>query len=233
MRVIQTEDDVVRDSVVKATNSQNKMPPYSLRATDPIHHQIEELFKKYQLYYDRRKGFYKDKGKPISRIVSVTELLQAAIAVVAHRPDDARARPGDYITDDDKYASVFENDLPLGVYLSMVQIVRRVDDFLEFSNVDRGEQRNLKYYIAFYLVCVLADSLAPNPDEIIAIEESTLKDDLLRNIHARVLKKYQKLGADDTVARGPDLLRKLTTEMKKRRIGSGRIRLAARARDSK
>jgi hypothetical protein len=229
VRVIQTEDDVVRDSVVKATNSQNKMPPYSLRATDPIHHQIEELFKKYQLYYDRRKGFYKDKGKPISRIVSVTELLQAAIAVVVHRPDDARARPGDYITDDDKYASVFENNLPLGVYLSTVQIARRVDDFLESCNVERGEQRNLKYYVAFYVVCALTDSLAPNPEGIIAIEEGSIKDELLRDIYARVLNKYKKLGANDTVARGPDLLRKLRTEMKKRKIGSSRGRLTSRS----
>lgn len=64
VKVIVTADAVIQDSVVKATNSQNKMPPASLRATDPIHHKIEDLLKQYDLYYDRRKGFYKDKGKP-------------------------------------------------------------------------------------------------------------------------------------------------------------------------
>jgi hypothetical protein len=42
--------------------------------TDQIHRDIEELFKGSGLFYDRRKGFYKDQGKPIKKIVSVNLL---------------------------------------------------------------------------------------------------------------------------------------------------------------
>jgi hypothetical protein len=71
VRVIVTPDPTVQDAVIKATNSQTKLPDGSLRTTDPIHHRIEDLFKQADLYYDRRKGVYKDRGKPISKIVSV------------------------------------------------------------------------------------------------------------------------------------------------------------------
>lgn len=98
VRVIETQDAEVMDQVIRATNSQNRMQEASLRMTDPIHRQIEDLFEQYDLHYDRRKGFYKDQGEPINKIVSATALAQAVVSVLLLRPDDARARPGDYFT---------------------------------------------------------------------------------------------------------------------------------------
>ena len=94
VRLIETDDEITRDRVIRATNSQNKMEAASLRSTDPIHHEIEELMKQFSLYYDRRKGHYKDKGHPAQHIVSVMELTKAVIAIVVQRPDDARGRAG-------------------------------------------------------------------------------------------------------------------------------------------
>jgi len=54
VRIIETQDSTIRDK--KATNNQNKMPAASLRATDEIHGQIEELFKQSGFYYDRKEG---------------------------------------------------------------------------------------------------------------------------------------------------------------------------------
>lgn len=68
VKVIETADEVVRDAVIKATNSQNMMPPASLRATDPIHHQIEDFFKRYGLYYDRRRVSIRTLGSPSRRL---------------------------------------------------------------------------------------------------------------------------------------------------------------------
>jgi hypothetical protein len=64
VKVIQTGDKTVRDDVIRATNSQNKMPDEALRITDAIHRQIESLFLQYGLHYDRRKGQYRMKGNP-------------------------------------------------------------------------------------------------------------------------------------------------------------------------
>ncbi len=67
VRVLNITDEVVRNEVIKATNSQNSMQPSALRGTDNIHRQIEDLFSKYGFYYDRRPGFYRDKGVPIEK----------------------------------------------------------------------------------------------------------------------------------------------------------------------
>ena len=123
----QAPDKVVRDDVIRATNSQNKMPDEALRTTDPIHRQIEALFQQFELYYDRRRGQYKDEGKPIDQIVSVLELLQAVLAIVLKRPDDARARPRKYMRDDRLYTAVFgQQAFSLPVYLKSVLLQRKI-----------------------------------------------------------------------------------------------------------
>jgi hypothetical protein len=77
VRVLIITDEAAQDAVIRATNSQNQMQPSSFRMTDHIHRDIEGLFKSYELYYNRRKGFHKDQGRPIKRIVTVTSLTQA------------------------------------------------------------------------------------------------------------------------------------------------------------
>jgi len=214
IKVIETKDAVVSDAVIKATNSQNKMPAASLRATDPIHHQIEDLFKQYGFYYDRRKGYYKDKGKPASKIISVIGLLQAVVSIVLQRPDDARARPSDYINQDTKYELVFGlNSIPLGVYLACIQIVRRVEEFLRTTDLEAGDKRNLKYYIAFYAVCRLTGTREPTIEQIQKIDLEKIDDALLAQSLKVVKEKYQRLGADDSAAKGSDFLRQLRTRM--------------------
>jgi hypothetical protein len=63
VRVIVPSSDEVRDKIIKATNSQTQIPKSSLRATDPIHRQIETFLKTKNFFYDRRKNFYKNEGK--------------------------------------------------------------------------------------------------------------------------------------------------------------------------
>jgi hypothetical protein len=109
VRVIETTDQKTQDRIIKATNSQNKMQPASLRMTDQIHRDIEQVFKSEGLFYDRRKGFYKDQGQPIKTIVSVNAVAQGIISIMLQRPDDARARPGDYFKDENRYISIFAN----------------------------------------------------------------------------------------------------------------------------
>ena len=79
VRIIESKDEGIRDQIIKATNSQNKMPPEALRATDEIHRKIEEVFGQFGLYYDRRRGYYKDQRKPAAQIVSVRDVLQAIL----------------------------------------------------------------------------------------------------------------------------------------------------------
>ena len=149
VRVIETEDDDIQSQIIRATNSQNRMQPSQLRMTDQIHRDIEEVFKKSGFYYDRRKGFYKDQGKPAAKIISVNEAVQAVIAVLLAKPNDARARPGDYFKSDERYEMVFgSGTYPLPAYLNCVLMVRQVERNLRARGIARGDVNNLKYYVA-------------------------------------------------------------------------------------
>lgn len=44
LRIIVPDDENSRDRIILATNSQTAIPPVALRATDPIHRQIEMFF---------------------------------------------------------------------------------------------------------------------------------------------------------------------------------------------
>ena len=228
VRLITTTDTAIRDSVIRSTNSQNEMPEEALRATDPIHRQIETLFHRFDLYYDRRQGYYRDQGKPVAQIVSVVELVQALLAVVLRRPDQARGRPRDYIKKDDLYGSVFSKDKhDLNIYLKAMQIVRSINEFLDTLNLETVHRRNLPYYLSMYATCAkIGNAFAP-PHEILKLDVATLSTDFLTDCNTRVRKLYDKLAEKhavngekdyDALAKGQGqfLLKAINSELKRR-----------------
>jgi len=218
VRVIPTLDDVVRDTIIKATNSQNKMEPASLRATDPIHHQIEDLFKRYNLYYDRRKGYYKDKSRPARRIISVMEVVKATVCIVLQRPDDSRARSGDYIKDDRLYESIFgKNVLPLDIYLKCVQMVRRAESFLDSRDeLGKGDELNIRFYVAAEAACRACGDAKPSVDMLSALDPDTISDQLWLASFVHTWRLYTRMGKTDTVAKGSELNKKLRASARRR-----------------
>src|SRR5690606_41822907 len=53
----------------------------SLRATDKIQRDIEHILLNKDWFYDRRKNFYKNQGKPADRIVSLSFMYTAVYAL--------------------------------------------------------------------------------------------------------------------------------------------------------
>jgi hypothetical protein len=222
VRVIETSDQAVQDRIIRATNSQNKMQPASLRMTDPIHRDIEAMFKKVDLFYDRRKGFYRDQGKPLKKIVSVNTVAQAVISILLQRPDDARARPGDYFKDEAKYESVFGNSkIQINAYLHCLQMLRRVEEFIETTEMESRDEKNVKFYVTALLareVTGLEMPVGPKLPAISKVEDKTIAECL-----RRVLTIYSKLSRDtdrDAVARGAVMLKRINAQWKRRANGA-------------
>jgi hypothetical protein len=228
VRLITTTDTAIRDSVIRSTNSQNEMPEEALRATDPIHRQIETLFHRYNLYYDRRQGYYRDQGKPVAQIVSVVELVQAMLSVVLKRPDEARGRPRDYVKKDALYSSIFgKEQYNLNIYLQSTRIVRAVSDFLDALGLDTVHRRNLPFWLCMYATCAKIGSVYAPPGEILKLDVSTLTTDFLQDCYDRVFKQYDKLAEKhkvngerdyDALAKGQGgyFLKAITSELKRR-----------------
>jgi hypothetical protein len=233
VRVIKSTDKTTRDAIIKCTNSQNQMPAEALRTTDPIHRQLEQAFHTRQLYYDRRKGYYREKDKPVASIVSVVEVAQAMIAIVLQKPDDARARPKGYLQDDDKYYSIFgkkasgDDRYSLTLYLQVVQIARRAAIFLEVKEQDAVHRRNLLFYLATYAACEMTSSAYADPSAIEKGDLSKLTDQWLEKPWKAVRNKYEKLATSeakktngekdyDKVAKGPDLRKLIERDLRSR-----------------
>jgi AIPR protein len=199
--IVCPEDDPRRDKIIKATNSQTKIPALTLKATDQVHWNIEAYLKERDLYYDRRKNFYKNQGKPQSKIVSITELAQAMLAIKLARPDDARARPSSILTDKNDYERVFSTDIPLTLYYGVLQIMDKVESFLSGTDLSANEKTNLRYYLALYSVC-LSQGFAKLNDEVILAAADRLTEADIADALKRVKPIYEHAGGDDNAAKG-------------------------------
>jgi len=182
IRIIVTEDAEVRDRIIKATNFQTAIPPASLKATDRIQRDIEDYFNGHGWFYDRRKNYYKNTGKPISKIISIPVLAQAIMALVLREPDNARARPSSLIKRETDYSRVFDSAINPSVYLFCARVMKRVDSVIrgEFSTHTMQERSNLKFHAAMVLMTKLTHSKAYEATDIEQLSFEHVADELVK-----------------------------------------------------
>lgn len=208
VRILVTANQAARDAVIRATNRQTSVPVASLRATDDIQRQIESYFYDRGWFYDRRKNYYRNQGKPLDRIISIPYLAQTVMAMALGRPDYARARPSSLLKSDSDYERVFSSATPLPVYLWLARAQRRVDTFLQSSStpVSGSEFTNLHFYLAMLAATDLVGRPFNRPAHLenAAREEVFPTHNRLAELWARLreeFKRYQELhgvGPDQT-----------------------------------
>lgn len=81
VRVIVPTGSESLDRIIKATNSQTKIPDASLRATEKIHRDIGDYFKTEYLFYERRKNSYKNGNKPHDKIINIPHLAPSVMSI--------------------------------------------------------------------------------------------------------------------------------------------------------
>ena len=130
--IICDQKDVI-DRIIRATNSQNAIPSGVLRATDTIQRDIEQYFLNKGYYYDRRKNYYRNLGKPREKIISINLLSQCIVSLVLpeKNPSRARSNPTILIKKDEDYDRVFGGNYDFQVYLNAVLIFKKVDKELK------------------------------------------------------------------------------------------------------
>lgn len=210
VRVLCEENEEARDRIIRATNSQTSIPPASLRSSDEIHRNIEDFLKANGYYYDRKKNFYKNEGKPVSKIISIPFMAQAMMAITLLKPDGARARPSTLINSEADYRKIFSMDIPIDVYLKVVQIIKIVDTFLKPENctiqLERKTITNAKYYVAMLVGIALARSKEGIIERLAELPKIDIPTELLESSLNTVLSEYKRLGGTDQVAKGPNLV---------------------------
>ena len=210
VRILETEDPATRDRVIRATNRQTSVPEASLRATDDTQRRIEAFFASNDLYYDRRKNYYRNNGRPKDRIIGIPLLAQTVMAVGLSRPDDSRARPSSLLKSDQTYETIFSSGIPLEIYLWAANAQREVDAFLQTpeANVSTPERTNLRFHLVMLATTKLLGARVYSPKQLskIAVDARTLNEADLPACLVTLRKTMQKL--IDKSGESPDKIAK-------------------------
>ncbi|BDQ64983.1 AIPR family protein [Shewanella xiamenensis] len=213
VRVICEENEEARDRIIRATNSQTAIPPASLRSSDDIHRNIEDFLKSNGYYYDRKKNFYKNQGMPVAKIISISYMAQAMMAIMLLKPDSARARPSTLINSDVEYRKIFSLDKPIDIYLKAIQIMKAVETYLKPENCEIQLERkvitNIKFYVAMVASIKIAGTSQDIEKKISELPNVDISTEILNNSLKQVLAEFNELGATDQVAKGSALVAKI------------------------
>ncbi|MEA1086420.1 AIPR family protein [Sphingomonas sp. CD22] len=202
VRIIETEDEDVINSVIKATNYQTKVKPHSLRATENIHRKIEVFLAPHDVYYDRRRNFYKNAGKPASRTIGIDKMAQAVTAFYLEEPNVARARPTSLMKDP-YYGKIFpaEEPHPLKLYLVAAEALFAVNAFMNKSGYDRIYKNNLRFHTMTALSWKLCGSMSPTPEQVAKVTKKAIEKADIKKVADWVVSQFDLTAKTDAVAK--------------------------------
>lgn len=181
IRVILTpENDFRADQIIKATNSQTPLPSYALRATDQIHRDIEDYLKSKNLYYDRRKNYYKNIGKNTEQIISIQYMAQVINAILLRNPQISRSAPGSLVKKDNLYNKIF-GFKNIEIYAKSILYMKKILSIIKnyhSDNYKRHEKLDFQYHIGLK---VLEKILGANYSELdlISLDLSNVTDSIV------------------------------------------------------
>ncbi len=167
VKVIQASDDTVRSRIIKATNYQNSVDLASLRGLDKIQRDIEDFLAKHGWFYDRRKNFYKNQGKPIDRIVTVPYLAAAVRAIALGDPARSQRQRSKSLRDDDTYKQIFDERWDIEVFLASLEITKAVENAIhKRSSVIDSLPIALVHYLGYLFTCDALGKPRYNANEV-------------------------------------------------------------------
>lgn len=209
IRVLKPQSQENRDNIIKATNSQTPISAASLRATDKIHRDIEDFLSSRGFFYDRRKNYYKNSGKPIKKIWGIPFMAQSVMACALFDPANARARPSSLIKSNDAYLKIFNEKYPLELYYKCPIIVQTsVEAIKQSDNEDHKKHaNNIVFYVASLFTLHISKIPNPNINQVANIDTSSVTIDNIRQVIPQVWDAYLQFGGNDQAAKGTELRR--------------------------
>ena len=204
-KIILTNNTQTIDNIIKATNSQNPVSSALLRATDQNQRDIELYFLKHDLYYDRRKNYYKNQKRPRNKIISMNYLSQSLKSILFLQPSRARNNPTILTKKDEDYQELYNSSYDINVYYNAVLLRKEIEEYLRNSFVLRDEiDESIKKYYYLHLTRILPSLIC----NVTNINHHLLKDE----------RKFQDI-PDSKKIKSIELLKEVLMENKKTSSG--------------
>lgn len=175
IKILPCESKEIADDITRSTNNQTAVMSSSLRATDKIQEDIEDILRKEELYYERRVNYYINQGIPVSQIFSPLYLAKGYMALVRKRPYKAVGLKQRFMRKQASYEEVFSEKDDLRVWPQIAKIMRKTDDCM---NSLRGENcgerflHNVRYQVSFLTIARLLGSFTYSLDSLISFDIS-------------------------------------------------------------
>jgi hypothetical protein len=179
IKVIVTEDAMLRDSIIKATNNQTMVEPASLHATDKIQRDIEEILLQNGFYYERRKNHYLNQGITSSELLTLQYMAAAYLGLVLKSPVKAAELRSKTIREEYKYKAIFDEKVNLKIWLSLAMIFRSIDLNLTHLRPKRGNNtdrflKKWRYAVGFFILAKYYKKFDFSVNDIIKFDVSLI-----------------------------------------------------------
>lgn len=172
VKVIINNNKETIDNIIESTNSQNPVSATLLRATETIQRNIELYYLNKGYFYDRRKNYYKNQGKPSSKIFGIQYTAQAIKTILFNEPHTARAKPTSLMKEDKIYNQIFNKNNNLKIFLVCCLINKKSNDY--WSKIDKIDDKdkliNLKLHLSWIYSKFVFNKYNVTLDDLINID---------------------------------------------------------------
>ena len=191
VKVIAAKNPVIRDRIIRATNSQTNLGLSALKATDRTQRQIEEYLATRDLFYERRRRYYFNQHQPIEKIVSIEEMGQAVLSVLVQAPHVARGEVG-RVFEDDNYNLLFHPEHPLPMYTSALNILKGCSDFLADRRYSRTSADDFRYQLATLVGMLTTRKHRPTAKDIADLEDESVEPSVFQAALSIIVEVYDR-----------------------------------------
>ncbi|WFP48955.1 AIPR family protein [Methylomonas sp. EFPC3] len=124
VKVIVSQEESVRDQVIRATNNQSLVEPAALHATDRIQRNIEEILIRHDWYYERRTNYFKNEGRPEARIISPLVMATGSVALLLKNPVKSSKLKQKHLRTTEAYQAVYSETFPIDAWPVVAALIR-------------------------------------------------------------------------------------------------------------
>jgi hypothetical protein len=131
LRIYEAPSPALVDKIVLTTNNQNKINSRDLKANDPLQIDMEQAFRAYNYFYERKPHQYDGLIDIDPKRILANEIIaQSYLAIVLKKPVDARTNKQKVWGD--LYDSIFVSS-PIEPYIIAVLMYRRTQEWIKQS----------------------------------------------------------------------------------------------------
>ena len=186
VKIIVSKDVRHRDRIIQATNNQNVVEIAGLRASDKAQRDIEEFLEQYSWFYERRKNYYKNIGKPQDRFVTPMFLASGFVALVMKNPYQAVTLRQKFMRKDKSYETVFSDKHRIELWLAITEILKRVEIALKnlrpLGGGTEGFLSRWRNLVALLIVSKETGRFSFSTTDLIGFDISVVKQSLVEEI---------------------------------------------------